>query len=265
MNRIEQLERFVPAPLLELWHELRRIEFINRSFIMAARLFIAVIPLSIIISAVGPDSNSFGDDLVLRFGLEGEGASATRELFATSGTVRGALGVLGAIVIFYSLLSFTRGLQAVYLDVWQLRPQGLIEAKQQTKWVFGFIAYLLITSPIRSVLRENGMTISYGAISTAIGAAFWLWTPYVLLGKRVAWRRLLPTGIITAVSVTIFLAACTVYLPRIFSTNAHFYGLIGVAFALVSWLLVYAFVVIVSLVVGRALDRRVDRSDPVLE
>ena len=76
-------------------HELIRLEVVERSLALASKLFVAVIPLSIIISAVVPGADNFGDSLVNRLGLTGAGAEATRNLFATQGEIRGA--VTGAI------------------------------------------------------------------------------------------------------------------------------------------------------------------------
>jgi len=68
--------------------ELVRLEVVERSLASASKLFVAAIPLSIIISAVVPGADNFGDSLVNRLGLTGAGAGATRNLFATKGEIR---------------------------------------------------------------------------------------------------------------------------------------------------------------------------------
>jgi hypothetical protein len=67
----------------EVVAELFRLEVVERSLALASKLFVAVIPLSIIISAVVPGADNFGDSLVNRLGLTGKGTEATRNLFAT--------------------------------------------------------------------------------------------------------------------------------------------------------------------------------------
>ena len=64
-------------------------------------------PLSIISSAVIPGADDFGDSLVNRLGLTGAGAEATRNLIATQGAVRGAVSILGLVILLYSVFSFT--------------------------------------------------------------------------------------------------------------------------------------------------------------
>jgi membrane protein len=239
--------------------ELARVEVIDRALALASKLFVAVIPLSIVVRAIGPGGGSFGDDLVPRFGLTGRGASATRTLFATSGEVRGAVSVIGLVIVLYSVRSFTRALQRVYLDVWHLRPQRLDALVRQVTWIVGFILYTSLLGPLRDLEHGHRPAVLYAATATALGAAFWLWTPYILLGRRIDWRRMLPTGVLTATAIVGYAAGTAVFLPAIFTSNAERYGLIGIAFGLVTWLFAYAGVVIVCAVVAGTWDQRRQR------
>src|SRR4051794_11065176 len=119
----------------EIVDELIRIEVVDRSLALASKLFVAVIPLSIILSATVPGSEGFGENLVSRFSLTGAGAAATRALFATRGTVRGAVSIVGLVILFYSIFSFTSGLQRVYLNIWGLRPQKLEALVRRATWI----------------------------------------------------------------------------------------------------------------------------------
>jgi len=233
-----------------------RIEVIDRALALASKLFVAVIPLSIILKAIVPGSGSFGQDLVVRFGLSGLGASATRTLFATGGEVRGAVSVIGIVIVLYSALSFTRALQRVYLNVWRLHPQPFDALARQVVWMFGFILYSALLSPLHDLGHGRNLGVAYTASAIVLGAAFWVWTPYVLLGRRIPWRRMLPTGLLTAAGVSVYSIGTAVFLPAIFTRNAERYGLIGIAFGLVTWLFAYAGVVIVCAVLAGTWDRR---------
>ena len=114
--------------------ELIRIEVVERSLALASKLFVAVIPLSIIISAVVPGADNFGESLVNRLGLTGAGAEATRNLFATQGEIRGAVSLLGVVILLYSMFSFTKGLQRVYLDIWKLPAQRVEAVVRRATW-----------------------------------------------------------------------------------------------------------------------------------
>ncbi len=239
----------------EILDEMVRIEVIDRALALASKLFVALIPLSIILKAIVPGSGSFGEDLVVRFGLSGLGAGATRTLFASGSEVRGAVSVIGIVIVLYSALSFTRALQRVYLNVWRLHPQPFDALKRQLAWIVGFVIYTAAMSPLHDLEHGRSSGILYGATVIVIGAAFWLWTPYILLGGRIRWRRLLPTGLLTALAVSVFSIGTGLFIPAIFTRNAERYGLIGIAFGLVTWLFAFAGVVIVSAVLAGIWDR----------
>ena len=194
--------RFERSLAGEIVRELVRIEAVDRALALASKLFVAIIPLSILLRslALGSGSEDFGDDLVQRLGLSGLGASATRTLFAKGSEVRGAVSVIGILIVLYSVLSFTRALQRVYLNVWRLRPQLPDALLRELTWIAGFIAYTVILAPLRNFEHSHDVPSLYGPSAIALGAVFWLWTPYILLGKRIPWHRLIPTGFVTTVA-----------------------------------------------------------------
>ena len=232
-----------------------RIEAIDRALALASKLFVAVIPLSILLRSVAPGSEDFGDDLVERLGLSGLGASATRTLFAKGTEVRGAVSVIGILIVLYSVLSFTRALQRVYMNIWRVKPQLPDARVRELTWMAGFAAYSVILAPLRSFEHSHDVPSLYGPSAIALGAVFWLWTPYILLGKRVPWHRLIPPGFVTTVAITVYSIGTAIFLPDIFTRNAERYGLIGIAFGIVTWLFAYAAVVIVSAVLGWTWDQ----------
>lgn len=240
----------------EIVEEMVRIEVIDRALALASKLFVAVIPLSIILKAIVPGSGSFGQDLVVRFGLTGLGASATRTLFATGGEVRGAVSVIGIVILLYSVLSFTRALQRVYLGMWRLHPEPFDALARQLFWIVGFVVYTVALGPLHDLEHGHNLGIFYAVTSIALSAVFWVWTPYVLLAGRIQWRRMLPTGLLTATAISLYSVWTAIFLPGIFTRNAERYGLIGVAFGLVTWLFVYAGILIGSAVIAAVWDRR---------
>ena len=238
----------------ELADEMLRIEPIDRALALASKLFVAVIPMSILISALVPGADNFGESLVNRLELTGAGKAATLQLFATKGAVRGGITAIGVVILLYSVFSFTRGLQKVYLDVWRLPPQRLEAVVRRVVWIVGFVAFLSVLAPLRAFGTHHHLRFLYPLIAIALVSGFWAWTPYVLMGARLPWRRLVPTGLLTALGVTLFSIASVLYMPVIMTHNASRYGLIGVAFGLVTWLFAYAGVVIACIVLGRAWD-----------
>ena len=93
------------------------------------------------------------------------------------------------------------------------------------------------------------------ALILALSTAFviWLLTPFVLLSRRIPWRALVPTGVLTGIGMTAFGIGSVVYMPRAIEESADRYGSIGIAIALVSWLVGAGFVLVGCAVVGAVL------------
>lgn len=255
MNTADLRRRVEHSPVGEMAQEFVRLRAIDRSLALASKLFVAVIPLSIILSALGPRRDSFGEAFSRRFGLTGLGAQATRTLFAANGQVKSALSVIGVLILVYSMFSFTRGLQHFYLDAWRLSAQGRQTIIDRGYWVGVFILYTLLIGPLRDLENHGSLSVVYFFTITLTGIAFWAFTPWLLLDRRVPWRRLVPTGALTSAFSIVFMAGSELTLPRIFTQNAERYGLIGIAFGLVTWLFVYAASVLVAAVIGSVWDR----------
>src|SRR6185295_7397503 len=76
-----------------------------------------------------------------------------------------------------------------------------------------------------------------GVVSSLGGALMiGLVTPYVLLGRRVSGRQLLLQAALTAVGLTALGAWTAIYMPHAIGSSAASYGVIGVAFAMLTWL-----------------------------
>jgi membrane protein len=83
---------------------------------------------------------------------------------------------------------------------------------------------------------------------------------WALVGSRIPWRRLLPTAALTAAGVAGLMALSVVFVPPAFTAAAERYGLIGIAFAIVSWLFLDALVIVMAAIVTVAHDRRRHRT-----
>ncbi len=244
-----RLETTFLGRYLELLLDLR---IVDRSLALASKLFIAILPLSILSSSL-VSNESFGDEVVDRFGLEGTAAHAARLLFASPSQVQSGIGLLGVIILVSSVLSFARALEAVYLDCWQLPPSPLGAIKRRLTWLAGFAAYGIVLSPLRDVIDRP---LAARIVAAVLAAALFLWTPYVLLGRRVPWQRLAPTGAITGAAMLVFGLGSAITLPRQMAHNTDRYGLIGFTFSLVSWLFVAAAVVVAAAALGALIDRQ---------
>jgi membrane protein len=235
---------------VEAFFEMRAID---RALALASKLFIAILPLSILVTAV-VSGQAFGDELVSRFGLTGGGASAARTLFAAPAQVQAAVGLLGLVILTSSILSFASALQRVYLDCWRLDPAAGA-ARSRLLWLAGLLVWVTVASTVHEGAEGSSVAVLSWLIAVVAGGAFFLWTPFVLLGRRVRVRRLLPTALATGVALGVLAVGSDVVMPELVTQNTARYGLIGLTFSLVTWLFSGAVLVVSAAILGALLER----------
>lgn len=230
------------------------LEGMDRAMALAGQAFAALLPLLIVVSAVSPASGEdLADAIVDRFDLTGQAASAIQGAVAEPAAVQDGVSIIGALFLIVSALAFTRALQRLYLRAWRLPKLGVVGNGWGLAWLLAFSAYWSLQPVIVDLF--SGATAA--TVSLAFTCALWLFTPWVLLGRQISWHRLLPQALLTATGITAVGFASVLYMPRAVSSGAQQFGVIGVAFALLSWLFVVAFVLVVSAALGVTLTETV--------
>jgi membrane protein len=256
-----RFEHTLAGKLIERFLELNPFE---RSLALGSKLFTTVVPLSILLSTLAGRPNVLATRLIDGFGLSGAGASAMKQLFdVPSAQVWNAITFIGLLVVGYSLISFARALQRIYDDAWHLPPLRSRGIGWGSIWVVAFAVYFSLSTPFARLLYEHGFRVS-GTIVTVIGGTIlWLLTPFILLGRRVPLRVLVPGGIASGVLLAAFNIGSNVYLPHSMTSNVTRYGLVGVTFSMLSWLFAFSLILVAAAACGAVLgERRSDWADP---
>lgn len=239
------------------------IEFVDRAIALASLAFTALVPMGVVVSSTVPgvDRDGFADSIVDRFDLDTQTAGLVRGVFAAPDDVRSTVSILGILLVAASALSFTRAMQRVYERAWRLPVLGIRATPAGLVWLAMVLVFTSVFSGVRALLIDISGPILSVVVALAFAAVVWLGSPWILLSRRVRGRQLLPTAILTAVSMTTLSAASLVYMPRSIADSAQTYGTIGVAIALVSWLVAAGFVLVVCAAIGAVIatpgDKRV--------
>ncbi len=228
-------------------------QFVDRAVALGSLAFTALVPLLLIAAAYVPGSDALSDELINRFHLTGSSAELIRQLFAQPDDVRQSLSWLGVLLLIVSSLSFTRGLQRVYEHAWQLDTRGLRGTRAGLVWIGGIVLWSTIFATARRWLVDLGGPVTAVVVLLGGNALLWLWSPWVLLAKRIAWHRLLPTALLTSAAMSAVSVGSVVYMPRAIETAATSYGPIGIAIAFVSWLVGIGFALVACAGVGAVL------------
>src|SRR5215218_1697075 len=230
---------------------------IDRAMAIAAQAFTALIPLLLLVSALSPsDSRDLvSDSIIDKFELKGSAADSVRQLFTTSG--ESSIGILSVVLLVFSGVSLTRRLQRTYQQAWRLPPMpGIRSSVNAMVGLTTLVLEIVLLSLVRSLVEKLPFQWTTGA-PVALLASVLLWTsvPWLLLDRRIGWRRLLPGGVLTAVCVSIYGVATTIYMPRLMASNSERYGLFGVTLSIVGWLLCIAIIVVATTAVATEFDR----------
>ncbi|MGB2710427.1 MAG: YhjD/YihY/BrkB family envelope integrity protein [Conexibacter sp.] len=231
------------------------VQFVDRAVALGSLGFTALVPLLVISAAFVPGTDGLANTLIERFHLSGSTADLVRQVFAQPDDVRQSLSWLGLVLLIASALSFTRALQRVYEHAWQLPARGWRGTRAGLVWLGGIVVWTTIFATARRWLLD--VTGSGGALVVLLGgnALLWLWTPWTLLAQRIAWLQLLPTALLTAIAMSGWSIGSAIYMPTAIEDSAAHYGTIGVAIALVSWLVAAGFVLVACAAVGAVLGK----------
>ena len=259
----EHLLEHVPGARRGL-SEAARVEVVNRAMILAAQALLTLVPLLIVISAFLP--HALAEGLVTRVqevvGVSGSGTSSLRRaLTAPEQQVRSQTGVLGLLIVLVSSVSFARALQAMYEKVWQQpRATGLTARRRCLIWLVGWLAYVLVTAAmVRMLGLGSGWSPFRLVVQSGVGTVLWLWTARTLLLGAVPWSRLWPGALLTGVGSAVLSEGSRLVMPHYIAQSVDQYGPLGLVFALASWLIAFAGMLVVCAVLGRVLveDERV--------
>jgi membrane protein len=247
---------------------LRRFFAINGTMlalVVAAQAFMAFIPLLIVVASLTPaaETAGLGGQLVERFHLTGDSATAVRTLFTRPPESGGSLTVIGVVLLIVSGLSLSRALQRAYEAAW-----GLPRSVRGTLNGVAALTILLTEIILLSLLARLLRGVPAGSVATfvirgGLTVLVWLVLQHMLLAGRISWRLLLPGAILAAVGQQVLSLFSAVWMPHLIERNAQRYGVIGVTFALLSWLTAVAVLLVgaavVSAELGQSRQRQLDQ------
>jgi uncharacterized BrkB/YihY/UPF0761 family membrane protein len=230
---------------------------VDRAMVIASQAFTALIPLLMLVSSLAPKSNRdlVSDAIIRRFELTGSAAEAVQQVFANS--QQATTGLLGAILLLFSGVALARRMQRMYAQAWRvdLRP-GVRGSFNAAIGLGALLLEVALLALARTLVRELPLDWVLGApLSLVASLLIWTSIPYLLLDRRIQWRRLLPGGAIAALCASVYGVASTLYMPRLLESYSQQYGLFGVTLALIGWLLCISFIIVGATVLAAELDR----------
>ncbi len=226
----------------------------DRALALAAKAFVAVVPLLLVLAAWAPAGarRRAGAALVEGLGLDGATAEAVRELVARPPEAGDPVTVVGLVLLVIAVLGFARSLQRTFETVWELPRSGLRGYGPGLLGAAVFIGEVAVLVVFAEVVGSITLNVAVVAVVRAVvGSLAWWPVQRLLVDGRVPWRHLLPGGVVAGVGQAAVMALSSVVLRPVLVDQAQRFGVIGVAFALVTALTVFGVLLVVGAVLGR--------------
>jgi membrane protein len=220
----------------------------DRAMAIGAYAYSALIPAVIVYSAAVSDEKSFADTLINKFELTGSAADAVHDAFGSSTTAESSVTWFGLLLLIVAALSFARAMQRLYEGAFDLPPLSM----RNTNWALLWLILLFVVAAVRPVIDRGPVT---GLI---LSAFVWLATPYLLLGRRIHWSRLIGVSLLSALGMSGVGIYTVIYMPHAIGDASEQYGVFGIGFALLSWLFVTACVLVAAATGGALITERIE-------
>jgi membrane protein len=250
-----------PAFVLRVVNRFQRVAGFDRAIALASSALTALIPLAIIAGAILPraDAKDIAHRIIVRFGLTGGGARAVEEMFSPASGTNTDISVLGAFLLVVAVLSFSRGVQRLFEQTWELKPLSVRNTLNDLIWIVGLVCYVVVTWWVRGLIGGPRTEVGASLALMPASAFFLAWSGRVLSARRIEWRRLAPFAIVGAGMIAICLIAGAVYLPHLFSSYASRYGVVGAVLAMISALFALMLALVASAASGREISVELDK------
>ena len=250
-----------PEFVLRVVNRFQKVAGFDRAIALASSALTAVIPLTIITSAFSSQlgGKDTAERIIERYDLTGGGAEAVKDIFAPPGGANTSLGVIGVLFLLVAVLSFSRAVQRLFEQTWELDPLSVRNTFNGLLWICGLALYLALSGVLHAVLGKSRLELSAALLDAPLSAVFLVWSGWLLSAKRIARRELLAFGILGAALLAVYSVAATVYVPHLFDTYATRYGVIGAVFAMISALFVVMLILVGSASAGREIRDELER------
>jgi membrane protein len=250
-----------PEFVLRVVNRFQKLAGFDRAIALASAALTATIPLLIVTSSVASELGGKGtaDRIIDRYELTGGGAEAVKDVFSPPAGTSTTVGIVGFLFLLVAVLSFSRAVQRLLEQTWELSPLSVRNTFNGLLWIVGLAAYLAVSGLLHSVLGRSRLELAAALLAAPLTAAFLLWSGRVLSAKRLARPDLLPFAIVGSVLLAAASVGATVYVPHLFDTYTARYGVIGAVFAMISALFCVMVIVVASAAAGREVRDELDR------
>lgn len=231
-----------------------RVGEINGGFAASAitvSVFIAIFPLLLVAIAVvgfiAAGDESVAPRLIDSLGLSGNAAEALTSAIDHAAQSRQAASIIGLAGLAWAGSAVAVALQQGVRLPWQERSNGLRDRLLGMAWLvvagIGFAVAMALgglLNVLPSWLPTVVGALAEVVVGLAIQVALFTWMFWGLSTRRVGWRDVFGGAVIAAAGFEVLKLVGTVWVPQLVARSSALYGSIGVVFAVLAWLALFA-------------------------
>jgi len=250
-----------PAFALRALNRFQRVAGFDRAVALASSALTALIPLAIVAGAVLAHfgDNDVADRIIDRYKLSGGGADAVKDVFSSASGTSTSVSVTGALLMVVAVLSFTRAVQRLFEQTWELPPLGVRNTLNGLRWAAALAVWVLVGGWVHGAVGHGRLELAASLLMLPPTAVFLVWSGSILGARRIDWRDLVPFAAVASILTAMYSVGAAVYVPHLFSTYATRYGVIGAVFAMISTLFCVTVILVGSAAVGREVSDELAR------
>lgn len=224
---------------------LGRANVTDRAMTLAGQAFTSILPVLILITSMpgnGPIERALDRIGTQWLALDTDGSF-------TSDAGVASFGIAGVAMTLIGVTSFARALDRMYAQVWQYPKLGIAGW-----WRWPLIVAAIVAGITIEVFGVRGWQFGLPMlVETVLSAILWalVWAAItrLLTAGGVRGPDVLATGASIGVAVALFFLITQIGFGAVLTGAEARFGTLGVVFSVISWLFVYAWVTVASVVV----------------
>ena len=238
---------------LRVARDLGRLELIDRGMTLAAHVFTSIIPILIVAGAVRSRIDpKTGPIFAEHLGLDVASAEILEKSLPGGAQELRATGVIGLVLLVIAATSFARALERSLRTIWHTPRIGVTFAWRWLAALIAVIIGLALLVATRIIVVGDGAipVIEFTAEIVVWGALWWIaW--WIVINRHISLRALLPGSVLAGIGFAVAGLFGRVILPPLLADSALRFGVLGMAFTYIGWLLVLACILLIAATVGR--------------
>lgn len=239
--------------VLRVLRDLGTLALVDRGMTLAAHVFTSILPILIVAGAVRASLDPQSGPLIAEhLGLDEATAQILEDSLPGGAQELRVTGIVGVVLLIIAATSFARALERSIRTIWRTPAVSIKFAWRWLAALMTVIIGLALIVATRTILVDDSPILAIEFVLEVVlwGALWWI-ASWVVVNRRVSLRELLPGSVLAGLGFAIAGMIGRVVLPPLLADSANRYGVLGMAFTYIGWLLVLACVLLVAATSGR--------------